>query len=128
MGNSQPSFPSLPAQLRGITPTMVREGIYTASYLGLAPVIRQALRESGHSDTVAFVGSASASGLTAGTLTHPFDTAKTRMQSNIDGSNPAYRTTFSTLGTLMSEVRHAIGFYDQSSPSGRNSAFRTRCS
>jgi len=89
--------------LRGITPTMVREGIYTASYLGLAPVIRQALRESGHSDTVAFVGSAIASGLTAGTLTHPFDTAKTRMQSNIDGSNPAYRTTFSTLGTLMSE-------------------------
>lgn len=102
---SPPPCASRPPQMRGITPTMMREGIYTACYLGLAPIVKAKLQDQGMSDGTAFLGSAIGSGVTAGTLTHPFDTAKTRMQSNIAGGDPAYRTTASTLSSLLKEVR-----------------------
>jgi len=90
--------------MRGVTPAMVREGIYTASYLGLAPVVKEALRDDyGLTESTAFAGSALFAGLFAGTATHPFDTAKTRMQANLGGGDPRYASTLATFSTLLRE-------------------------
>jgi|Transcript_29672 hypothetical protein len=73
---------------RGLIATAVREGLYTAGYLGLAPVFASRLsqlpgREESHlSNTL--VGSMGA-GVIAALLTHPSDTAKTVYQADIEG-------------------------------------------
>jgi solute carrier family 25 2-oxodicarboxylate transporter 21 len=63
---------------------VVREAIYTAGYLGLAPVAKGRL-EAAHpffksNDTLTEFVSACIGGTTAAMLTHPVDTAKTCIQ------------------------------------------------
>jgi hypothetical protein len=66
---------------------VVREAIYTAGYLGLAPVAKGRL-ETAHAffenDTYSSLVSACIGGTTAAMLTHPVDTAKTCIQVSLD--------------------------------------------
>lgn len=73
---------------RGLGAMSLREGIYTAGYLGLAPVLTKKLqqmpgREDAHLAN-ALVGSCIA-GTVSALLTHPTDTAKTVYQADIEG-------------------------------------------
>ena len=67
---------------QGLTAT--RDGLYTAGYLGVSPVLQQLLTESeltkGQNPTVIFVGAGMTAGLLAAALTQPVDTIKTRLQ------------------------------------------------
>ena len=72
---------------RGTMSCAARESIYTAGYLGLGPVltskIKAAKPELG--DLTASVLGSSAAGTMAALMTHPIDTAKTCMQSDLAG-------------------------------------------
>jgi len=73
---------------RGFMSCAVREAIYTAGYLGLAPVISAQLTKQpvfeGKEFLAGFSGACIA-GTAAALLTHPVDTAKTCMQSDMSG-------------------------------------------
>lgn len=76
--------------LRGFSACAVRESIYTAGYLGLAPVATSALCEKvaffqDKPFAAGFTGACFA-GTLAALLTHPADTAKTCVQSDMMGT------------------------------------------
>ena len=68
--------------------TAIRDSVFTASYLGLCPSLKefldrqQALQQAPPGTTLALAGISG--GLFAAALTQPVDTAKTRMQAFID--------------------------------------------
>lgn len=70
----------------GVAPTAAREAIYTAGYLGLAPVFTAKLMlQPGWEESfyaAAVLGSCVA-GVIANVTSHPIDTAKTRVQADI---------------------------------------------
>jgi hypothetical protein len=73
---------------RGVSAMALREGIYTAGYLGLAPVLTKRIsempgREESHLGNT-LIGSCVA-GTVSALLTHPTDTAKTVYQADIEG-------------------------------------------
>jgi solute carrier family 25 2-oxodicarboxylate transporter 21 len=74
---------------RGVAPTAAREAIYTAGYLGLAPVFTKMLmRQDGWEESFfasAVLGSCGA-GIIGSGLSHPIDTAKTVVQADIQGT------------------------------------------
>jgi hypothetical protein len=72
--------------LRGLVPTCFREGIFSAAYLGLAPVIRQKLSDAapGTNQEALRVVAAVGSAAVCGVLSHPFDTVKTCMQGDVE--------------------------------------------
>ena len=83
--------------MRGFSSCVVREAIYTAGYLGLAPIAKEYL-EKNHEHFAknqlhaSIVGSC-VGGTVAAVLTHPVDTAKTCMQSDMAGGTyPNART------------------------------------
>lgn len=86
---------------RGVGSMALREAIYTAGYLGLAPLFTARLmQQPGWSDsyfTSAVLG-ASAAGVIACVASHPIDTAKTVIQADITGAK--YRTLPQSLGAL----------------------------
>jgi len=79
---------------RGLLSCMVRESIYTMGYLGVAPVIQGRLLSMQSSSGDWFrqnpittsIASAIMGGSFAAVLTHPVDTAKTCMQSDLEGA------------------------------------------
>ena len=106
---------------KGLLPAMGREALFTGGYLGLAPVLRAALvRQS--PDTFADASSSGGgvrgadaeprqgnfaslllsslmAGVSAGVLTHPIDTVKTRMQGDLSPTSP-YSSTARTASLL----------------------------
>jgi hypothetical protein len=95
---------------RGIGPTMVREGMYTAGYLGLSPVITHHLMQKnqvatasdevyqypifGNNHLLARMAGASVAGTLAAIITNPADCTKTCVQSDMTGDiYPNARTT-----------------------------------
>ncbi|EGD78330.1 hypothetical protein PTSG_09396 [Salpingoeca rosetta] len=77
---------------RGLSTACVREGIFTAGYLGLGPLAVDHLRQHYQFGRVqSEVGGAIFAGCIAAGLSHPVDTIKTCMQ-----GDPG-RTTFSTI-------------------------------
>jgi len=74
---------------RGISAMMVREAIYTAGYLGLAPVATATLSQQvdyfKDKPFAAGVTGACFAGTLAALLTHPVDTAKTCIQADLTG-------------------------------------------
>lgn len=75
---------------RGMSAMAVREGIYTAGYLGLAPVLKNYFasmpgREESH--LVNTIGACAIAGVTASLITHPVDTAKTVVQADLPGKS-----------------------------------------
>lgn len=74
--------------VRGMPMCSMREGIYTAGYLGVAPSMREYLREHHgdkfqSEDQARFMG-AIAAGIMGAYLSHPFDTIKTCMQGDVE--------------------------------------------
>jgi len=74
---------------RGVSSMAVREGIYTAGYLGLAPVLTNYFasmpgREEKHLQNA--IGSCCIAGVTCALVTHPVDTAKTVVQADMAGA------------------------------------------
>ncbi len=64
-------------------PTATRDGLVTAGYLGLSPVMTTSLEKTSlasHSPAITQVCAGIASGVVAAFLTQPADTIKTRMQ------------------------------------------------
>lgn len=89
---------------RGFSACVAREALYTAGYLGLAPVFTSRLvAESEYLRerplTASIVGACTA-GTLAAITTHPIDTAKTCLQSDMEGVT--WKSTFGTMRTLMS--------------------------
>lgn len=86
---------------RGLVPTAWREAIYTAGYLGLAPVFSaKIMQQPGWEDrylSATLVGSCAA-GVLANVASHPIDTAKTIIQADVTGTT--YGGMLSTLSTL----------------------------
>jgi solute carrier family 25 2-oxodicarboxylate transporter 21 len=76
---------------RGLVSCAAREAVYTAGYLGLAPIITSHLMEGGEQSTfqgrplLASIAGACIAGTVAAVLTHPIDTAKTCVQSDMEG-------------------------------------------
>jgi hypothetical protein len=73
---------------RGVSAMAVREGIYTAGYLGLAPVLSSYFstmpgREDKYLQNA--IGACAIAGVTASLVTHPVDTAKTNVQADLAG-------------------------------------------
>jgi len=73
---------------RGVSAMAVREGIYTAGYLGLAPVLTNYFatmpgREEKHLQNA--IISCAIAGVTASLVTHPVDTCKTNVQADLSG-------------------------------------------
>ncbi len=73
---------------RGTVSCAARESIYTAGYLGLGPVLTNKIKEAQPNlgDFASSVLGASLAGTFAAGLTHPIDTSKTLMQSDLSGS------------------------------------------
>ena len=76
---------------RGFASCAVREAVYTAGYLGLAPVITVHLVGEGKNGVfsgntfLSGIAGSCIAGTTAALLTHPVDTAKTCIQSDMTG-------------------------------------------
>eukprot|EP00928_Gymnodinium_smaydae_P061333 TRINITY_DN45430_c0_g1_i1.p1 TRINITY_DN45430_c0_g1~~TRINITY_DN45430_c0_g1_i1.p1 ORF type:complete len:298 (+),score=61.97 TRINITY_DN45430_c0_g1_i1:99-896(+) len=77
-----------PLVFRGLTTTCMREGLFAAAYLGIAPAIRTRLQESapGASEEALRVVAAVGGAAVCGVLSHPFDTIKTCMQGDVERS------------------------------------------
>lgn len=79
--------------MRGFSSCVVREAIYTAGYLGLAPIAKDYLARSNdyfrENELVATIIGSCIGGTVAAVLTHPVDTAKTCMQSDMSGTTYA---------------------------------------
>jgi solute carrier family 25 (mitochondrial 2-oxodicarboxylate transporter), member 21 len=88
---------------RGFSACVAREALYTAGYLGLAPVFTSRL--VGESEYLrdrplaASILGACAAGTLAAVTTHPIDTVKTCLQSDMEGKT--WKNTFGTMKTLM---------------------------
>lgn len=69
---------------RGFSSCVVREAIYTAGYLGLAPIAKDYLKKAHPyfeaNDLAGSIVGSCIGGTVAAVLTHPVDTAKTCMQ------------------------------------------------
>lgn len=86
---------------RGVVSMALREAIYCAGYLGLAPVVTARLmKREGWGEsyfTSALLGSCAA-GVLASLASHPIDTAKTVLQAELVGAR--YRTLPQSLAAL----------------------------
>eukprot|EP00850_Spirogloea_muscicola_P007019 SM000034S12773 [mRNA] locus=s34:600068:601992:- [translate_table: standard] len=73
---------------RGVVPNIARDTVYTAAYLGVNPIMRCRLQAGvpalSERPFLAMISSSLISGVAAAVITQPFDTIKTRMQSNLE--------------------------------------------
>ncbi|KAG2493696.1 hypothetical protein HYH03_008210 [Edaphochlamys debaryana] len=89
--------------VRGLIPAIGREMLYAAGYLGLVPIIRKALDEKMPDQPgLSLLVSGVTGGVFAAFCSHPFDTAKTRMQAFMY-SKPEYANLRSTFSTIYKE-------------------------
>lgn len=97
---------------RGLFPTTIREGGFTAAYLSAAPGIKEKIQSLGVNEWVAQMVAGAAAGTTAAIVTHPFDTYKTRKQRDLSlrtsmASAIFQRTAFAGLGWRIAMVNTA---------------------
>jgi solute carrier family 25 2-oxodicarboxylate transporter 21 len=95
--------------LRGFSSCAVREALYSAGYLGLAPIFTYYVSSTsefgssphGTHSLAAGICGASLAGILVSTLTHPVDTCKTCVQSDMLGRT--YPSAFQTSTILYSQ-------------------------
>ena len=92
---------------RGLPATAAREGIFTVGYLTLADTIGSSITQSDNKLINSVIGGIPA-GVIAALSTHPFDTIKTCMQSNLNEKE--YKTFVNTAITIM-QKEGPKGFY-----------------
>ncbi|KNC85373.1 hypothetical protein SARC_02431 [Sphaeroforma arctica JP610] len=97
---------------RGFPMTAGREALFTAGYLGLGPIAKASLQDNfpllKENDGLALLAGGCAAGLVAGVLTHPLDTVKTRLQSDI--AREVYKGPWAAAKVLWKE-EGAAAFY-----------------
>lgn len=69
--------------LRGIAPTMFRDGGFTAGYLAGGPALSDKFIDAGLPEPLATVAGGTCAGLIAAGVTHPADTTKTKLQADL---------------------------------------------
>jgi hypothetical protein len=97
--------------LRGVTSMAVREALYTAGYLGLAPVVcarMAAMPGRADSHLTNTIGSSILAGTLAAMVTHPVDTAKTKVQADVEGK--VFKSALTTMPKIWAE-EGIKGFY-----------------
>jgi len=96
--------------LRGCVPTIGREGIYCAGYLGIVPVTQRFFTEQyGLNPNYGnFLGAVSG-GLVCVAISQPLDTAKTCMQGDVEKKK--YKSLTHTLQTLIKEYGSVKAIY-----------------
>lgn len=87
---------------RGITACIARETMYAAGYLGLCPVLNDALRKQGYTAGTSLLVSGMTGGIFAAAMSQPFDTMKTRMQAFMYDKKE-YHTLVSTAKQVYAE-------------------------
>ena len=86
----------------GLVTSCGREGLFTAGYLGLAPVLAEQIREEfGVGGKLGSFLGACCAGMLAATLSHPLDTIKTCMQGDV--AQEKYKSMPETYRALMKE-------------------------
>mmetsp|Transcript_2911 Transcript_2911/g.7592 ORF Transcript_2911/g.7592 Transcript_2911/m.7592 type:complete len:319 (-) Transcript_2911:74-1030(-) len=75
---------------RGVSMTMVREGVFCCSYIALQPMLQAMLhkRRPKLSENAAVAGSSVATGVLGAAISHPADTFKTRLQGGMFNTGP----------------------------------------
>jgi solute carrier family 25 carnitine/acylcarnitine transporter 20/29 len=87
---------------RGMVTSCGREGMFTAGYMGLGPVLGQRLRDDfGLGAGMSKILGACGAGLVAATLSHPMDTIKTCMQGDVERKN--YGSLSQTARSLLAD-------------------------
>ncbi len=79
---------------RGFVPTAIREGAFTAAYLGATPRLKDYMRSQGVNEWETQVAGGVISGTVAAVISHPFDTHKTRRQSDFSNNSSMARAIF----------------------------------
>ncbi|GAB4193836.1 MAG: hypothetical protein Tsb0015_16730 [Simkaniaceae bacterium] len=79
---------------KGLLPTSVREGTFTAAYVVLGPKLKEKLEEKGCPQYPARILSGIFSGAAAALASHPFDTCKTRMQQDLTSKKSMLQRIF----------------------------------
>jgi len=90
--------------MRGLGPCMTRESIYTAGYMAYSPIVEKQFFKMPlfeNKPILAKISGCCISGIAASLITHPIDTAKTRIQSDIAGSK--YKGLASTVMNIYHE-------------------------
>ena len=97
--------------LRGVVPSMVRDGIYVGGMLGATPMLRSALASwLDIPDAAASLPASLVVGTAAGVVSHPLDTIKTRMAGgDLGRSSPAAQGPLRALVFFRRLVRSAKG-------------------
>jgi hypothetical protein len=65
---------------RAFIPTAMREGSFTASYLGLAPLLKEKFKKEGMNEGLAHMLAGTVSGIFSAAISHPIDVYKTQKQ------------------------------------------------
>jgi len=89
---------------RGVSSMAVREAIYTAGYLGIAPVLTNYFASMPGREEKFFTNTIAAcaiAGVTAALVTHPVDTAKTNVQADLAGTT--WKSAISAMPKLYAE-------------------------
>lgn len=97
---------------RALIPTAIREGAFTAAYLGAAPMLKEKMQSFGVYEWVAQMVSGAVAGTAAAGISHPFDTYKTQKQGDFSmktGMTKAIfqKTAFAGLGWRVAMVTTA---------------------
>lgn len=74
------SIYSIQGFYRAFVPTAIREGAFSAAYLGAAPIMKEKMQSFGVNEGVAQVTAGAVAGTVATVISHPFDTFKTQKQ------------------------------------------------
>jgi hypothetical protein len=65
---------------RAFIPTAMREGTFTASYLGLVPLLKEKFKKEGMNEGLAHISAGTISGIFSAVISHPIDVYKTQKQ------------------------------------------------
>ncbi|MFC2049553.1 MC/SLC25 family protein [Chlamydiota bacterium] len=79
---------------RAFVPTAIREGAFTAAYLGAAPWMKEKMQSFGVNEWIAQVIAGVVAGTVATIPTHPFDTYKTQKQGDFSMKMPMIKAIF----------------------------------
>jgi len=91
---------------RGGLPCLLRDGTYTAGYLGTAPLVTSVLMQDARlrdKPGTALMLGGMLSGVAASVLSQPLDTVKTRMQAHVVDPTGSYANMASGLRTMWAE-------------------------
>jgi len=87
--------------MRGLTPCIFRDSIYTLGLLGVTPFLMNTFQNRGHNESMSGFYASMVGGCVAALLSHPFDIVKTCMQGDLQ--KETYTTFAKTIVDLWKE-------------------------